>query len=116
MSTRHERQANKSQNDANHKTLKELSGRIENRKCADCKAKDPRWASTNLGIFICMRCAGVHRSLGTHISKVRSIDLDTWTTEHVDNMVRWGNAKANAYWEGKHPDGVQPGSTNVEFW
>ncbi|KAI7979807.1 Pentatricopeptide repeat-containing protein [Camellia lanceoleosa] len=41
----------------------------ENRECADCKCKGPRWASVNLGIFTCMQCSGIHRSLGVHISK-----------------------------------------------
>lgn len=26
--------------------------------------------SANIGVFICLKCCGVHRSLGTHISKV----------------------------------------------
>lgn len=43
----------------------------ENKYCADCEAKQPRWASWNLGIFLCIRCAGLHRNLGVHISKVR---------------------------------------------
>lgn len=43
----------------------------------------PRWASWNLGIFICIRCAGIHRNLGVHISKVKSVNLDQWTQEQV---------------------------------
>ena len=43
----------------------------ENRFCADCDSKGPRWASWNLGVFLCIRCAGIHRNLGVHISKVR---------------------------------------------
>lgn len=43
----------------------------------------PRWASWNLGIFVCIRCAGIHRNLGVHISKVKSVNLDQWTQEQV---------------------------------
>uniref|UniRef100_A0A8C7XQS9 Arf-GAP domain-containing protein n=1 Tax=Oryzias sinensis TaxID=183150 RepID=A0A8C7XQS9_9TELE len=45
--------------------------------------KSPRWASWNLGIFICIRCAGIHRNLGVHISRVKSVNLDQWTQEQV---------------------------------
>ncbi|EST05321.2 Arf GTPase activating protein [Kalmanozyma brasiliensis GHG001] len=63
--------------------------------CADCKGRAPRWASWNLGIFICVQCAGVHRKMGVHISKVKSITLDTWTREQVDRMKEVGNLKSN---------------------
>uniref|UniRef100_A0A8C5A180 Arf-GAP with coiled-coil, ANK repeat and PH domain-containing protein n=1 Tax=Gadus morhua TaxID=8049 RepID=A0A8C5A180_GADMO len=49
--------------------------------CCDCGQPDPRWASINLGITLCIQCSGIHRSLGVHFSKVRSLTLDTWEPE-----------------------------------
>lgn len=48
----------------------------DNARCADCRAGGATWASWNLGVTLCIRCSGVHRSLGTHVSKVRSVELD----------------------------------------
>ncbi|GFP88510.1 probable ADP-ribosylation factor GTPase-activating protein agd15 [Phtheirospermum japonicum] len=85
------------------KILEGLLKQPKNRECADCRSKAPRWASINLGIFICMQCSGIHRSLGVHISKVRSTTLDTWLPEQVSFMQMMGNEKSNEYWEAELP-------------
>jgi hypothetical protein len=48
---------------------------------------DPSWASINLGILLCIECSGVHRKLGSHISRVRSLDLDEWPPGHFVNRL-----------------------------
>lgn len=75
-----------------------------NKKCADCWARNPRWASWNLGVFLCIRCAGIHRNLGTHISKVKSVGLDSWTEEQTASMQKMGNAAAAAKYEALVPE------------
>lgn len=62
---------------------REIRAAPGNGVCADCGTADPEWASISLGILVCIQCSGVHRSLGVHISKVRSLRLDYWEPEHV---------------------------------
>uniref|UniRef100_A0A452SWP5 ArfGAP with RhoGAP domain, ankyrin repeat and PH domain 3 n=1 Tax=Ursus americanus TaxID=9643 RepID=A0A452SWP5_URSAM len=88
-----------------------------NRHCADCGASRPDWAAVNLGVVICKQCAGQHRALGSGISKVQSLKLDTsvWSNEIVQLFIVLGNDRANRFWagalplgEGLHPD-TSPG-------
>ncbi|KAI0838766.1 ArfGap-domain-containing protein [Hypoxylon sp. FL0890] len=86
----------KRQQARNEKVLQELVHNVPgNNFCADCQARNPSWASWNLGIFLCMRCAAIHRKLGTHISKVKSLSMDSWSNEQVENMKRIGNVASN---------------------
>ncbi|KAH7069823.1 putative GTPase activating protein for Arf-domain-containing protein [Paraphoma chrysanthemicola] len=99
----------------NRATLKNLVKLEGNKTCADCKRnKHPRWASWNLGVFICIRCSGIHRGMGTHISKVKSVDLDTWTDEQLQSVLKWGNGRANKYWEAKLAPGHVPSESKIE--
>jgi len=114
----------KTDKEMNTKHLKILNGllqRPENKECADCNSKGPRWASTNLGVFICIRCAGIHRNLGTHISKVRSTTLDSWTPEQIQIICKMGNEKAHSIYEAKLPSNKKKPDENedsrvVEQW
>ncbi|RXK41704.1 hypothetical protein M231_00939 [Tremella mesenterica] len=77
-----------------------------NDNCADCHAPAPRWASVNLGIFLCVNCASVHRKLGTHKSRVKSVTLDTWSRDQITAMRTIGNKASNAIYnpnERLHP-------------
>ncbi|CAH8680016.1 unnamed protein product [Schistosoma rodhaini] len=72
----------------------------------------PRWASWNIGIFLCIRCAGIHRNLGVHISKVKSVNLDTWTPMQLAVMREMGNSRARAVYEANLPDNFRRPQTD----
>ncbi|XP_054350981.1 arf-GAP with GTPase, ANK repeat and PH domain-containing protein 3 isoform X3 [Pongo pygmaeus] len=77
--------------------------------CIDCDAPNPDWASLNLGALMCIECSGIHRHLGAHLSRVRSLDLDDWPPELLAVMTAMGNALANSVWEGALGGYSKPG-------
>ncbi|KAL6050702.1 Arf-GAP with Rho-GAP domain, ANK repeat and PH domain-containing protein 2 [Balamuthia mandrillaris] len=81
--------------------LQQLLRLPENAVCAECSRSDPRWISfgDNFAVTICIGCAGHHRSLGTHIARIRSIDLDKWDEEQLSLLAIGGNKNANAFYE-----------------
>uniref|UniRef100_A0A8C6MEF2 Arf-GAP with GTPase, ANK repeat and PH domain-containing protein 3 n=1 Tax=Nothobranchius furzeri TaxID=105023 RepID=A0A8C6MEF2_NOTFU len=81
--------------------------------CVDCDAPNPDWASLNLGALMCIECSGIHRNLGTHLSRVRSLDLDDWPVELSMVMTAIGNAMANSVWEGALEGYTKPGSDST---
>ncbi|XP_034712138.1 arf-GAP with coiled-coil, ANK repeat and PH domain-containing protein 1 [Etheostoma cragini] len=83
------------------KALEEVQAIPGNKQCCDCEEAGPDWASINLGITLCITCSGIHRSLGVHFSKVRSLTLDSWEPELIKLMCELGNTVINRIYEAR---------------
>ncbi|XP_032340343.1 stromal membrane-associated protein 1 isoform X1 [Camelus ferus] len=118
MATRSCREKAQKLNEQHQLILSKLLREEDNKYCADCEAKGPRWASWNIGVFICIRCAGIHRNLGVHISRVKSVNLDQWTPEQIQCMQDMGNTKARLLYEAHLPENFRRPQTDqaVEFF
>ncbi|MCJ1296216.1 hypothetical protein MMC34_007782 [Xylographa carneopallida] len=94
------------------KLLQEIRDRDQgNLWCADCSSNvKTEWVSINLGIVLCIECSGIHRSLGTHVSKIRSLTLDTvsFTADIVEIIMQIGNRISNQIWEAKLEPSLKP--------
>lgn len=90
---------------SNPEVAKKIWSLEANKHCADCDAQNPEWASINLCVVICKKCAGEHRSLGPNISKVRSLKMDNkiWTEELIQLFLELGNEVSNRFWAANVP-------------
>lgn len=83
------------------KLIELLNAPENSNRCGECGSTYPTWASCNLGIFLCGRCASVHRKLGRDISQVKSLSLDKWGDSDVSKLERMGNRRAKSIWNPK---------------
>ncbi|XP_010670464.2 probable ADP-ribosylation factor GTPase-activating protein AGD11 [Beta vulgaris subsp. vulgaris] len=96
------------ENHGPQKKLAELLSHSGNKHCADCGTPEPKWVSFGVGVFICIKCSGIHRSLGVHITKVLSVKLDEWTDDQVDSLAEMGgNIVANKKYEACIPGNIK---------
>ena len=82
-----------------HPDIPEILSLPGNSTCCDCGMEKPKWASLNNGAFLCLKCAGIHRSLGVDISTIRSLQIDSWTDKQILYLSQGGNFKLQKIWE-----------------
>lgn len=74
-----------------HPDIPEILNKEGNSVCVDCGSEKPKWASMNNGVFLCLKCAGIHRGFGMSISLIRSLQIDSWTENQLLYLTKGGN-------------------------
>ncbi|XP_019547535.3 ARF GTPase-activating protein Git [Aedes albopictus] len=88
--------------------MSRAKSRIQAEICGDCGSSDPSWASVNRGILLCADCCSIHRSLGRHISQVKSLRQGSWSPSVLAFVNQLNSHGANSVWEHLLLDSVAP--------
>lgn len=101
-----------------------VNSRGNNNRCGECSQEYPTWALWNLGILLCGRCADCHKQVllvpgprGQKVLCVKSLTLETWAPEQLENLRRIGNRRAKNRWNPKlvpFPDDADEDTYAVE--
>lgn len=83
-----------------------IASDASNMVCADCSedCADSNWGAWNHGVFVCIKCSGIHRQMGVDISKVKSTQYDKWKNNELQHVAKCGgNAQINLLFEQRKP-------------
>jgi|AntAceMinimDraft_1070359.scaffolds.fasta_scaffold09716_1 hypothetical protein len=93
-----------------------LLAKKDNKHCFDCTTPNPKWTSKQFGVFICLDCSGIHRSLGVHITFVKSANMDKWTSAELDVFrCSGGNQKARVFFSQHGWSGTERGQIAQKY-
>ncbi|QLQ78692.1 hypothetical protein HG537_0B00410 [Torulaspora globosa] len=95
-----------------------MSEHESNSRCCDCgDSQTVEWISINLLCVLCIKCSGVHRSMGSHISKIRSLTLDSFTSPEILHLLQndVSNANVNSIYESNNSEGTKITSQSSNF-
>ncbi|XP_010294011.1 PREDICTED: arf-GAP with SH3 domain, ANK repeat and PH domain-containing protein 1, partial [Phaethon lepturus] len=107
-----------SQEELTRAIIEEVRYMPGNRECCDCLAPDPTWLSINLGILICIKCSGIHREMGVHLSRIQSLSLDKLATSELLLARNISNSGFNDIMEANLPSfSLKPTvHSDMAFW
>lgn len=75
-----------------------LHGSPHYNQCSDCHSRNPTWCSLTYYVFLCTRCATLHKQLlnkDPYISRIKSITLDRWSPDELETFCHGRNPLIN---------------------
>ena len=68
----------------------------DNNICADCEEKkNIFWCSINNGVFLCVKCARIHKKILKNFSIIKSLEADLFSEYEINLLKKGGNMRFN---------------------